>query len=204
MIVLYYFSSILCSRINQTFKQLPLRDMASNKTLIRFNSAMAMLCTLLMIGIPIAMAWFWLNFDSSIESLSIYNEGILQLETIVSWQIVTASSFSLLGSLIFAYGLFQLRKLFINFTSREYFTQPNLECMYRFSLVLFITATLKLFDTAVMSLVLTWNNPPGERALSVTLGSNEFWSLFIAATFLAITWSFREGVILAKENAEFV
>ncbi len=178
--------------------------MASTKTLVRFNSTMAMLCTLLMFGIPVAMAWFWLNFDSNIESVSIYNEGILQVDTIVAWQVITAGSFSLLSSLIFAYGLYQLRKLFINFTAREYFTQPNLECMYRFSLILFVSATLKLFDTAVMSVVLTWNNPPGERALSITFSSTQFWSLFIAATFLAITWSFREGVELAKENAEFV
>jgi len=178
--------------------------MASNKTLLRFNSAMAMLCTLLMIGIPIGMAWFWLNFDSNIELVSIYKEGILQVDTIVAWQVITAGSFSVLSSLIFAYGLSQLRKLFINFTTREYFTQPNLESMYRFSLILFVSATLKLFDTAVMSLVLTWNNSPGERALSITFGTNQFWSLFIAATFLAITWSFREGVELAKENSEFI
>jgi len=178
--------------------------MASSKTLIRFNSGMAALCTALMIGIPITMAWFWFNFDSNIDSLSISNEDILQVATIQNWQVIVVALFNMFGALIFAYGLYQLRQLFIIFKSQQYFTQSTLECMYRFSLVLFVTATLKLFDTLVTSIFLTWNNPPGERALVVTLGSNEFWSLFIAATFLAITWSFKEGVVIAQENAEFV
>ena len=178
--------------------------MTSTKTLKRFNNIMAVLCTVLMIGIPFAMLWFWLNFESNIDSLPRSMLDVLQVDTIQGWQVFTVAFYSVIGAIVFAYGLLQLRRLFINFGSQEYFSHSSLKCMHRFCLVLFVSAVLKIFGIVVTSVALTWNNAPGERSLIFTFGSNEFWSLFIAATFLSIAWSFKEGSMLAKENAEFV
>ena len=178
--------------------------MTSTKTLKRFNCIMAILCTVPMIGTPFVMVWFWLNFESNIDSLPRSMLNVLQLDTIQGWQVFTVAFYSVIGAVVFAYGLFQLRRLFINFGSQEYFSHSSLKYMHRFCLALFISAVLKMFSSVVVSVVLTWNNSPGEKSLVFTFGSNEFWPLFVAATFLSIAWSFKEGSLLAKENAEFV
>jgi hypothetical protein len=165
---------------------------------------MSMLCSILIFVFPILTIWFWSNFQSNAPLLNIAQQGVLQLETIQAWQITAAGAYSVATTLVVVYGLIQLRHLFELFKSDKFFTTASVRSLHRFCLVLFISAILKVLNTAVLSVLLTLNNGPNQKSLIISLGSNEFWLLFIAATFLTIAWCFREGLALANENASFV
>jgi hypothetical protein len=163
-----------------------------------------MVCTVLIFALPILTIWFWFNFHSNAPQLDLAQQGVLQLETIRPWQIISAGVYSLTTMLVVVYGLIQLRQLFEHFKSDNFFTKASVRSLHRFCLVLFVSAILKVLNTTVLSVLLTFNNGPNQKSLIVSVGSNEFWLLFIAATFLAIAWCFKEGLALANENASFV
>lgn len=177
--------------------------MHSNK-LKRLSTLMSVICTCLILVLPILTIWFWINFQSNAPRLNIAQQGVLQLETIEAWQIICAGAYSVATTLVVVYGLIQLRQLFEHFRSDNFFTKASVRALHGFCLALFVSAILKVLNTAVLSVLLTINNGPNQKALIISLGSNEFWLLFIAATFLTIAWCFKEGLALANENASFV
>lgn len=176
--------------------------MTTHSKLRTLSHLMAISCVLLMVGISLSSLWFWSDFKSNALTLDVAR--VLQLETIQTWQISLAATFSVITSLVLIYGLEHLRRLFIHFKHGHVFTESSVRSMHHFCGVLFISAILKVISTAFLSVVLTWNNGPNQKSLMIQFGSNEFWLLFIAITFLAIAWSFKEGLRLSQENAEFV
>lgn len=176
--------------------------MPPNSNLKTLSHLMAISCVLLMVGVSLSSLWFWGDFKSNAMTLDIAH--VLQLETIQTWQISLAAAFSAITTFVLIYGLEHLRRLFMHFKYGRFFTESSVRSMHHFCGVLFISAILKIFSTAFLSVVLTWNNGPNQKALIIQFGSNELWLLFIAVTFLAIAWSFKEGLRLSHENAEFI
>ncbi len=168
------------------------------------NSTLSIICLVLIFALPISALYFWINFEQTAHLLEFAKGGALQLDTIQPWQIISSALYSVGATLVLVLGLWNLRLLFNNFKRGEFFGEPSTRALHVLSQVLLISAVLKCLSSAVLSVLLTWNNPAGEKALVICFGSNELWMLFIAATFLAITWTFKEGQKLAQENAEFV
>ena len=182
-----------------------LRTTSMNKSrLKRLSIFMSMMCTILMVVLPILVLSFWLNFESNAQSLAITEYTVLQIDTIKTWQIVCATLYSLLTTIVVVYALAQLKRLFTNFRNDDIFTEASVRSIHRFCLALFVSVLFRILNTAVLSVLLTLNHGPNQKALVISFGSNEFWLLFISATFLAISWSFKEGLSLANENASFV
>lgn len=157
-----------------------------------------------MFALPLGALVFWWNFEAALPYLDVAQSGVLQLSTIQDWQIFVAGLFSISMALLFTVCLWHLRKVFNNFKRGRFFTEQNIHSLSMVSKVLFFSAIMQCVSSAVLSVILTWNNGPGEKALIVSIGLNEFWLFFIAATFLAIVWSFKEGRKIEQENAEFV
>jgi hypothetical protein len=168
------------------------------------STLMSAICAILILALPATTIWFWSNFDTYADSLAIAQHGVLQLDAIQTWQVIAASAYNMATTLVAVYGLIQLRQLFNNFKDDQIFTDANVRLLHRFCMALLISAALRVLNAPVLSVLLTVNNGPNQNALIVSFGSNEFWPLFIAATFLAIAWCFKEGLRLANENASFV
>ncbi len=171
----------------------------------QLSSTMSRFCLLLMIIIPSYISWFWFTFEQHTHDLSIARPSVLiDMQFIQTYQLVIAWIYSLLVAGVLIYGLFKLRKLFQLFLTGTFFSDEAANHLHIFGLMLFVTALLKPLTSAVLSLLLTMGNPVGEMSLIVEFGSTELFTIFIAGTFMAITWILREGNRLAKENAEFV
>lgn len=171
----------------------------------RLSAAMAIFCLVLLIALPICMALFWLNFDKNISGLPAAQPSIfLSEQYIQAYQVVLAAAISMVALLVPLYGIWHLRKLFGLFRTGIFFSENAVRHMYVFGLTLFIGALLKPLLGAVLSVVLTIENPPGLKSLAIQFGSNELFQILMAGTLTAITWILREGQKLAAENAEFI
>jgi len=160
---------------------------------------------LLIFLIPVSICWFWFNIDQNLTSLSIAKTNILlDMQYIQQYQIVLAWSFCMLISLVFIYGLWQLRSLFKLFKQGVFFSSQAAQHLYYFSITIFIIALLKPIVSGVLSVLLTMTNPVGKRLLVIEFTRNEFALIFIAGALLAITWILQEGRKLVEENAEFI
>ena len=171
----------------------------------RLSRFMIALCWGGIIGFPIFQLWFWLFNPNSLASLKmtshLKNTDVSQTS---EFQILLALVLSLGGALILSYGLFRLYRMFCEFIDGHFFTKEAIGHLHAFSFFLFVSVIYRVIQTGLMAAVLTWHNPPGQRQMVLSLGSQELSTLFVAGLLLTITWCFREANRIDVENKEFV
>jgi hypothetical protein len=166
---------------------------------------MVSICSIVMVCVPASLIWYWANFGDYAPSLQAQRpEILLSMDYISGSQLLMAGLISLTASTLIVYALWQLRRLFLLFMQGVVFSSETTRALNLFGLALLGSVMLKPITTALLSVVLTWGNPLGQRSVTIALGSNELVLLLFAVTFLVITWVFREGQRLSQENAEFV
>lgn len=178
--------------------------MGNIKQIQRLSFIMQQLCLAGIILIPLMLAWIWLNFDQYIDVIASDHSLQLKPEYIGTSNILMGFLCSLIPAVILCYGLWRLRKLFALFCNKQFFTNANTRHLRAFSVALFANALLSPVIGALLSIILTINNPPGQRSLSIGISNHEISTLFIAATFMIIAGIMVEGRKLADENAEII
>ncbi len=101
-------------------------------------------------------------------------------------------------------GLFVLRRPFINFARGELFNRANSADLRRFAVLLIVHALLRPVHLALASVVLSVNHPPGQKVLSLSVGSHELQAIGLALVFWVIASLLLEGARLQAENRQFV
>ena len=170
----------------------------------RVSIAMQWFCLAVLVLLPISLVWGWLNFEEYAPRLAAERGYLLDMDYIGPLQLVLGLICSFIPVAILLYGVWRLRLLFGLYRRHIFFSVDNIRHLYIFSLTLFVSALSAPLVDAVLSVVLTFANPPGQKALSLHFGSAEVSTLFIAGALMTISWIMREAHGLAKENAEFV
>lgn len=169
------------------------------------SQVMSYFCTLLIVALPCWTIWFWLNIDQFVAALSSARPNVLiDMQYIQTYQLALVMFISLSAVGLMMFGLWHLQRLFALFRTGTFFTSRAVSHLHVFTMVLFISAFMKPVVTALISLILTIGNPPGQKSLVLEFGSSDVSSIFIAGTLMVITWIMKEGQRLATENAEFV
>ena len=169
----------------------------------KLSVIMQFFCTALMLLLPLLIIWIWVDFKNYAHTLSRPNV-LIDLQYIHTNQIIIAATLQLMSLAVLVYGLWHLRSLFKLFHNAVFFTREAINHLNKFTLALFISALLKPIVKMLLSVLLTWGNPPGQKALLVELGSSEISMIFISGILLTITWIMREGQQLEHENKSFV
>ena len=162
------------------------------------------LCTLWLVVLPVGV--LYLLFD--IERFAAYaTAGLAQP---IRWYSVTDGQWYGLWALTTVYlgigyaGVVYLRKAFSSFANGHWFDVRNSRNLRRFAILLMIQGVAKPVHFAVSSVVLSLHHPPGDKVLSISLGSNE---LILAGAGL-VMWVLAdlliEGTKAAAENRQFV
>lgn len=102
------------------------------------------------------------------------------------------------------FALFQVWQLFGDYGRGAIFTPGASVRLRRLAWSLMGVAVAQVFARAAIGLVLTMNNPPGQRMLVIRLSSHDYVLLLFGVLLLAIAWVMVEATRLAQENAEFV
>lgn len=96
---------------------------------------------------------------------------------------------------------FLLKQLFNGFQRSEIFTLQNIQSIRRIGVTMFIWAAVNPFYQALMSFVMTHNNPHGERLIVISLGTDYFRNLITAGLIFLIAYIMQEGLKLREEQA---
>ena len=105
---------------------------------------------------------------------------------------------------VLIYGLARLRRLFRLYEVGDIFSADAARCLRQFAVAVMLQALLRPITGAALSVIMTFHNPPGERMLSLTIGSGEFAALLLGGLLLVIAWIMGEGARMADENRLFV
>lgn len=102
------------------------------------------------------------------------------------------------------WGLRQAQRCFNGFAKQQFFTAETVGSLRGFATAIFVSTLLQPVAYAALSLILSWTNPAGQRALSIGISSDMWLGLLFAGTITVIAWVMTEAIAIADENAQFV
>jgi Protein of unknown function (DUF2975) len=105
---------------------------------------------------------------------------------------------------IVVWGLTALTRLFRLFAKGNVFSTASLRALNQVAAALFWNVLAAFVVQAPISYFLTAANPPGQRAISLGLGSDDIEVLFLAGVAVVIARVMAEAHRMADENASFV
>ncbi len=170
----------------------------------KFSLLISWSCTALLIAVPLAALYYFLN----IQAFAAFTQKSIRLP--IEWGTVAGWQWYSLGVVTFLYmsigliGLYFLRRPFANFARGELFNIANSRDLRRFSILLLIQALMKPVHFALMTVLLSANHGPGNKMLSISVGSTEVRMIALALVFWVVSNLLIEGARLETENRQFV
>jgi Protein of unknown function (DUF2975) len=171
----------------------------------RLSRAMGWACIALTIVLPLALVYYWASADASELAVQ---QGNLPANALLSpllpWQRVAAASVTAVPLALLLAGIWQAKRCFHQFALGEVFTAQATGYLRSFAGWVALAALAAIVAGAVTSGLLTLNNPPGMRHLSLGISSNHIFTLFFAGLVWLMADVIGQGQALAEENGQFV
>jgi len=169
-----------------------------------FSLLIAWGCLAILVVIPLVGLFFLFDIDTFATLVK------RNLALPIQWQSVTTAQwygFWLLSMLYLVIGLggfYFLRRAFANFARGELFNQSNSRDLRLFAIFLFAQAIARPVHFVLSSLLLSWNHPPGQQLVSVSLGSGEIEVLALAMILWVMSDLLVKASKLEDENKQFI
>jgi hypothetical protein len=170
----------------------------------RISRIMVRICVALIILMPLVLVIYWATANAT----ELATQGNLQVTAIrapvQAWQRLAAAGVSALPLALVLLGVWQAKRCFEQFAKGEVFTAQAVGCLRRFAGWVAAAVFAAIFAGMVISVLLTWNNPPGSRQLALSFSSTQVFTLFFAALVWLMADVIGQGQALADENKQFV
>jgi len=173
--------------------------------LARGVRALALLAAPVLLAVP---ALQLLDPDTLVK-LGLGEAGGMNLRHLAQGELGIAARARLAGVTLLPVGLglallWQLWRLFGEYRRGAVFSPLALACLRRFALLLAALSIVQPLAQALMSVAISWDNPPGQRMLVVSVDSKDYALLLGALVFVAIARVMTEAARVAEENEGFV
>ncbi len=168
----------------------------------RVSGAMKGICTVGIAVIPLATAVFWAVVrPETVQALPGVTVDIALLSPATR---TLAFLVTMIPGAIGLYGLIALRRLFGAYRQGAIFAVGNALYLRAFAVSVVAGALAKMAIVPILSVALTWHNPPGTRALAIAINSDDIGAVFAGLLFLVAAWIMVEAQRLAEDNAQIV
>lgn len=101
-------------------------------------------------------------------------------------------------------GLLNARGCFTAFSEGDILSHRPAACLWRVSVAVGLSAMAQPFAAAALSVLLSWNGPPGTKTLSLSIGTDTLLLLSFAAFIAVVSWVMHEAAVVAAENSQFI
>jgi len=99
---------------------------------------------------------------------------------------------------------FFLARLFKLYETFEFFSFRCVRCIRNLGITILTCQIVYPFYFALLSLALTISNPPGERMIAVSLGSEQIYLMIVAGAIILASWIMDEGRKLQEEQESVI
>ncbi len=170
----------------------------------RAGRVMSGLCSAIIVVLPLGLALIWANLETlgpamvgqAVPDLRFGNHG--------AGTLILGFAISMIPVLVLIYGLIQLRQLFGLYGQGRIFSSLHAVYLRRFALASILSVFAQIVSSSLISVVLTFHNPPGARHLTVSVTSDHLGTVFLGSVLLVIAWIMVEGSKIAEDNAQIV
>ncbi|HEY7886501.1 MAG TPA: DUF2975 domain-containing protein [Cellvibrionaceae bacterium] len=169
-----------------------------------FSLLIAKGCLAIFVLVAAAALYFLIDINAFADL------AIRTLSLPIQWHSVTPGQWYGLWLLTLCYlaiglgGLYFLRRAFAHFAKGELFNQANSRDLRLFSIFLFAQALAKPLHLALASMLLSFNHPPGQKMLSITLGTGEVKVIALAMILWVMSDLLVKASLLEQENKQFI
>ena len=154
----------------------------------------------LMFSIPVLILLYWLFFNELPigfkSELPVTANQVLPLSAL--WLGILVS-FIPAGVVIF--GITTLMELFKLYENAIFFSTKNVKCFRRLGYSLISWTFANMMFTTLISLVISFNNPAGQRMISFGFDIADIANLIIGAVVVVVSWVMNEASRLEDEQA---
>ncbi|OYT93051.1 MAG: hypothetical protein CFE43_05980 [Burkholderiales bacterium PBB3] len=120
------------------------------------------------------------------------------------WQTAVAFSIGMLPVCCMSYGLLRARQCFMGFVRGETFSLGTVIHLRGFAAGLLVSSLTGLVAPPLMTVLLTWGAPEGQRSMAVALGAQHLLMLLFAGIVWQIAHVMSRAIEIADENAQIV
>lgn len=170
----------------------------------RISRWMVAACWALLITLPLALLYYW----ATASEAQLAGHAHLPAQAIATplalWQRVAGAAVTALPLGLLLAGVWQARRCFGMFALGQVFTLQATALLGRFAGWVAWAALASMLAGSAISVLLTLHNPPGQRHLSVGIGSDQVFTLFFAGLVWLMAAVIAQGQTLAEENEGFV
>ncbi|NVK17341.1 MAG: DUF2975 domain-containing protein [Methylocystaceae bacterium] len=181
-------------------------------TKIQKISRLARLCFQgLIVLLPLCVCYYWLTINTAYDYLGLY--GIIDLDldvaglTQVPLSVTTrflALGVSLTLCAILMQALTLLVRLFKNYERQDIFSYENAVLYTQLGRIIFYWVIGSFIYNAVLSVILSFNNSPGERVLELTFTGVDVMTLVLGVIVLVISWVMKEAYEISEEHRQTI
>jgi hypothetical protein len=176
----------------------------NTQRLMAVSRKIRLTCKWLIFCLPVLCALYWTFFNR------IYHMGPLPpLPVRVDHDLPGLTRFlafvvDLIPMGVIIYGLGKLEGLFGLYEKGRIFTAQNVAYFRSLGRTLIVWVGFDVVRNSLLSMVLTLDNPPGQRVITVGLGSADFTAIFVGIVVLIISWVMDEGRKIQEDQALIV
>ncbi len=174
------------------------------RQLRRLSRVMVWACWALLVLLPLALLFYWVTASDTELALRANLPAQATQAPLATWQRVAAGLVTAIPLALMLAGVWQARRCFNMFARGQVFTQQATSLLGRFAGWVAWAALASLFAGSATSVLLTLGNPPGQRHVSIGIGSDQLLTLFFAGTVWLMASVIAQGRSLAEENEGFV
>ena len=176
----------------------------SSQRVRRISRWMVAACWALLIGLPLLLVFYWATASEAQLAGHANLPAQALLGPVTGWQRVAGAAVTALPLALLLAGVWQARRCFGMFARGQVFTLQATALLGRFAGWVAWAALAALLASSATSVLLTLNNPPGLRHLSIGVGSDHIFTLFFAGLVWLMAAVIAQGQSLAEENEGFV
>ena len=172
----------------------------NQQRIARTSAVLRHLCGVLIVAAVAVPAAFWAFVPEGSEMIRTpgYSYSLTALSRVLAF--VT----TLLPTAFVIWAFFALRRLFGLYRAGHYFGRDNVACFRQLGWAAIGWTGAKFLHGGLLSVALTINNAPGERALALSAGSGDATALFAGTVVLVISWVMDEARRLDEDQAQIV
>jgi hypothetical protein len=177
------------------------RAMDNTQRISTVSRRLRLACSGLIYFLPLACALFWIFFNYLYA-----REPLIPLPVRVEHDLPGLTRF--LGFLVdlipmaaTLYGLRRLRDLFHLYENGLIFTELNVRSFRSLGRTLIVWVACSVARNSLLSIVLTLNNPPGRRVITLGLSSADFSGVFVGIVVVTISWVMDEARKITEDQA---
>ena len=170
----------------------------------RLSARLAAACLVLIIILPLAVAAYWGVADAGSLAVRANLPPGAMNGPLASWQRAAGGAATELPLCLLLVGLWHARHCFVQFAAGYVFTAAAMTDLRRFAGWAMASAGADIVCRALVSMLITLQNAPGQRQLAIGIGSDQILLLLFAFMVWLMAAVIGAGRALADENAGFV